>query len=482
MRIAIAVLTCSLLSCAFEAARGEETERLEEVARHALRRAVGYYRTDISTEGGYLWRYSENLKQREGEVRATDTMVWVQPPGTPSVGDAYLTAYEATGDAYYLEAARETAMALVNGQLYSGGWDYRIEFDPQHRGEYAYRTDGNKSGRRNVTTLDDNTTQAAVRLLMRVDETLDFSDEVIHEAALYALAHLVRAQYPNGAWPQRFAEPHDEDDVLLEAASYPESWSREFRKNSYMRHYTLNDNVLQHMVDTMLEAARVYDDPQYREAAERGGDFIVLAQLPEPQPAWAQQYDANMYPAWARKFEPPAVTGGESQGVMRTLLTLYRATGEERFLEPLPAAIDYFRRSQLANGQLARFYELRTNRPLFFTKDYQLTYDDSDMPTHYGFKSGNAIDAIAAEYERLVNATGSKPQQTDTQPADKLNTELIDKTKAVINSLDDRGRWIEDGQMRQPNEKRPVTRIIMSRTFCRNVDVLCDYLTAERED
>ena len=38
--------------------------------------------------------------------------------------------------------------------------------------------------------------------------------------------------------------------------------------------------------------------------AERAGDFILAAQMPEPQPAWAQQYDAAMHPAWARKFEP----------------------------------------------------------------------------------------------------------------------------------------------------------------------------------
>ena len=35
-----------------------------------------------------LWQYSDDLTQREGEGRATDTTVWVQPPGTPSVGMA----------------------------------------------------------------------------------------------------------------------------------------------------------------------------------------------------------------------------------------------------------------------------------------------------------------------------------------------------------------------------------------------------------
>ena len=51
--------------------------------------------------------------------------------------------------------------------------------------------------------------------------------------------------------------------------------------------------------------------------------FLLLAQLPEPQPGWAQQYNIEMEPEWARKFEPPAVTGGESQKVIATLLTLF---------------------------------------------------------------------------------------------------------------------------------------------------------------
>ena len=71
---------------------------LKDQALNAMRRAAEFFRTKVSTEGGYLWRYSEDLSLREGEGKATDTMVWVQPPGTPSVGMVYLTAYEATGD------------------------------------------------------------------------------------------------------------------------------------------------------------------------------------------------------------------------------------------------------------------------------------------------------------------------------------------------------------------------------------------------
>ncbi|MFB0551810.1 MAG: pectic acid lyase, partial [Phycisphaerae bacterium] len=126
MFIAVGIVSMGLLPGSVSA----NEAALKDQAVKTLRRATDFFRTQVSTEGGYLWRYSEDLARREGEGKATDTMVWVQPPGTPSVGMAYLTAYEATGDSYYLNAARDAAYALVKGQLRSGGWDYRIEFEP----------------------------------------------------------------------------------------------------------------------------------------------------------------------------------------------------------------------------------------------------------------------------------------------------------------------------------------------------------------
>jgi len=169
----------------------EETVLKDQVAK-AMHQATDFFRTKVSTEGGYLWCYSEDLSRREGEGTATSTMVWVQPPGTPSVGMVYLTAYEATGDSYYLDAARDVAYSLVRGQLRSGGWDYRIDFDPKRRQRYAYRVDPHREGARNVSTLDDNNTQSAVRLLMRVDKALDFKDEKIHEAVEFALSTILK--------------------------------------------------------------------------------------------------------------------------------------------------------------------------------------------------------------------------------------------------------------------------------------------------
>ena len=46
---------------------------LREEAAAGLRRAVGYFRTSVAVEGGYLWRYSDDLARREGEGKATAT-------------------------------------------------------------------------------------------------------------------------------------------------------------------------------------------------------------------------------------------------------------------------------------------------------------------------------------------------------------------------------------------------------------------------
>ena len=475
--IAIVVVSMGLLSRSVPA--GEAV--IKEQAAKTLRRATDFFRTQVSTEGGYLWRYSEDLARREGEGKATDTMVWVQPPGTPSVGMVYLTAYEATGDSYYLDTARDTAYALVRGQLRSGGWDYRIEFEPKRRRRYAYRVDPQREGARNVSTLDDNNTQSAVRLLMRVDRALDFKNEKIHESVEFALSALLEVQYPNGAWPQRFSTAPDPAKFPVKKAGYPDSWSWTYPGRDYRSFYTFNDNTIADTIATMLEAFEIYGEARYQAAAEKAGDFILLAQMPEPQPAWAQQYDANMHPAWARKFEPPAVTGGESQGAMKTLLVLYRATGKKKYLEPLPRAIEYLRRSRLPNGRLARFYELKTNKPLYLTRDdYEVTYSDADMPTHYSFKTYYGIESIAQEYERLRAMDPVELKRSAKVSRPRLSGSLAARTRSVIDRLDEQGRWVENGQMRNDSEDNPTRRVIDCRTFIANIRTLSTYLTAVR--
>ena len=204
---------------------------LRERAESALRKAVEFYRTKVATEGGYHFAYAGDLSYGRSEMSEGPTRVEIQRDGTPLVGMAYLEAYHATRNSYYRDAARDVARALVKGQYCSGGWDYYIEFDPQKRPQFPYRADGrcaqagaDKSTR--PTTLDDNVTQAAMRLLMRVDRELDFGDAPIHDASRFALDSLVKAQHPNGAWPQRYSRFGDPAEFPVTRASYPESWPR----------------------------------------------------------------------------------------------------------------------------------------------------------------------------------------------------------------------------------------------------------------
>src|SRR5262245_59397724 len=100
---------------------------------------------------------------------------------------AYLAAYAATGDKFYLDAAHDAANALVYGQLQSGGWTQTIHFGPAKRlGKYR----NGKGGNWNASSLDDNQTQSALRLLMRTDKATASKDEKIHEAAEYGLKAL----------------------------------------------------------------------------------------------------------------------------------------------------------------------------------------------------------------------------------------------------------------------------------------------------
>lgn len=459
-------------------AAAQEAPSREEAAQ-ALQRAVRFFCDQVSVQGGYLWRYSADLALREGEEKATTSMAWIQPPGTPAVGEAYLLAYERVKAEHLKEAAIQTARALVRGQLHSGGWDNAIEFDLAKRTAYAYRVDGPPRPRaRNVSTLDDDKTQSCIRFLMHVDQLLAFQDAEIHEATRYALDQLVRAQYPNGAWPQRFSGPPRAEEHPVLPARYPDAWPREFPAANYASYYTLNDNTQADVIRTLFEAADIYNEPRYFEAARRGGDFLILAQMPDPQPAWAQQYNPQMEPAWARKFEPPAITGGESQGAIRILMEVYRRTGDRKYLAPIPRALDYLEKSALPGGRLARFYELKTNRPLYFTKDYKLVYTDDDLPTHYGFVVPSNVRALRKAYEELAAAPPEQLRRPQAPERIEPTPRLAAAAREVIDALDERGAWVENGRLSQADDGRSVRRVITTRTFIRNLDTLSRFLAA----
>lgn len=489
VRMSLACIIFSVVN--FSTARGVQKDPqllpTRPVVTRALLRAVSFFRNHASAHGGYVFQISADLSKREGEGRVTAKTAWIEPPGTPAVGLAFLQAYRLCKAPLLLETAKETAEALRQGQLESGGWDNRIEFGTKERAKYAYRTETEsrrKDKLRNTTTFDDNKSQSAIRFLMELDVEMDYADQPVHEAVLYALNSVLKSQYPNGAWPQRFSKFPDPDLYPVMKASIPEQWSREYPGTRYSDFYTLNDNTICDLIDLLLDAADIYQCSDYRLAACRGGDFLILAQLPKPQPGWSQQYDKNMHPAWARKFEPPAITGGESQRVMRTLMHLYRRTlghveDAERFLQPLDAAIPFYQRSEIGDGKLARFYELHTNRPLFFTKQYKLTYSSGDMPTHYAFVVSSKLNSIEREFKTIQNISQTVPPKSASNLRIRRTKALNTKVAAILNDLDTRGAWVETGRLRYHGPDDTTTQVIRSDTFANNLINLATWLGAE---
>lgn len=464
------ILCLSLVLCsAFGAGRlhaQQITSDLREEARQALKKAATYYHAKVASHGGYVYYYSVDLKERWGEGKASPDTIFVQPPGTPTVGVAYLKAYAATGDRFYLDAAREAAEALVFGQLQSGGWTQVIQFaQAKQMGKYRNRNGGTRN-----SSLDDGQTQAALQMLIRADRALDFKHDEIHEAATYGLQALLKAQFPNGAFPQVWTGPVESKPVVK--ASFPGyDWKTEGRVKNYWDYYTLNDNLAGTVSDTLIAAHQVYKDEKYKAALAKLGDFLILAQMPEPQPGWCQQYNYAMIPIWARKFEPPAVTGWESQDVLETLIKISRYTGQEKYLEPISRALEYFKKSLLADGTVARYYELKTNRPLYMDLKYQLTYDESAVPSHYGWKQS----ARFAEIERAYQDAKSGAVPAGPRSA----AELEKAVPGIIRELDEEGRWITtyagERLVGQPRFS-PAFRFISSDVFSRNVAILSEYV------
>ncbi len=453
--------------------------------REALERAGQFYAEHAAIHGGYHERYSSDLKVARSSKRIQgQQQIAVTGSATPAVGMAFLIAHRITRDEDLLRAARRAGMALVRGQLCSGGWDYGIEFDPKLRPRLKYRIDvacdeptAVPSGAK--TNLDNNATQGALRFLMRLDRALGFADQEIHHAALFALAGLRKAQFPNGAWPQRFQVFPDPATHPVISASLPKHWARQWSNAPFHHHYTLNDECTLNAIDLFLEASRIYQESSYLETALRGGEFLIAAQFPEPQPGWAQQYDTQMHPVWARAFEPPAIAGRESLDVMRTLLLLYRETGQGRFLEPIPKALRYLKRSYLRRSdaptdgppRIARFYELHSNRPLFLTKGsrlevqqepwqlldgYELTYDDLNTITHYTLKidAKNVVELAQAYLEIKSRSPGSLRRSEVLESMTPWRSvgqfglpdaPTAAEIRRILEALDSRGAWVQEG-------------------------------------
>ena len=451
----------------------------------AMKKAAGFMANTVSNRGGYVYLYSEDLSRQWGEVPARKTQIWVQPPGTPTVGMLYLDAFKTTGDPDFLKYAEQAADALIRGQHPAGGWHYLIDFDmtgiQKWYDEVASRCWGWQEYLHYYgnCSFDDYTTSAPTRFLLELYMTT--LNPKYRAPLLKALNLILEAQYPNGAWPQRYPlmydHPYDSHD-------------------DYTSYYTFNDDVIKDNIDLLLEAYEKLGSEVYREAAHRGMDFYLISQLPKPQAGWAQQYTMDMKPGWGRSYEPDAVCTVQTTSNISDLENFYAITGDRRYLGPIPDAIAWLENSVIASGlpggnTHAYFYEPGTNKPLWSHREgtnidngrYWVDYDITDYYP-YGVPLTINTGQVRAEFERINRFAPEEAQaeyRAKKQPSIIARSVDPKQVEQIIASLDSRGAWVTDIAISRYfgdaiKEPRDTIRGISIWVFLQNMQTLVNYI------
>ena len=397
---------CLLASCGLSVPVLSQAPAKTDVEA-TMRRATQFMVEKVSYRGGYLWNYLPDMSRRWGEMEARETMIWLQPPGTSSMGHVFLDAYHATGDEYYYKAAEQVASALIWGQHPSGGWNYVVDFAGDRSLRDWYATVGKNAWRLeefqhyygNATFDDQSSTDAAIFLLRLYFEKLDSRYKPPVDRAI---AFVLNSQYPLGAWPQR----------------YP--ISQEFSKKGladYSSYYTFNDDVSWENISFLLLCYQMLGEQRLLDPINRAMNFFLLSQQGQPSPGWALQYTLDLKPAAARTYEPLALATHTSASNIDHLLTFYEYTGDTRYLARVPEALDWLDKVKLArpdaNGRTHPTYiEIGTNRAMYVHRrgsnvvngEYFIDYDPSRPIGHYGQARKLDVAGLRKRYEALLKA------------------------------------------------------------------------------
>ncbi len=445
----------------------------------------------VSNRGGYVFLYADDLSDQWGEVHARKSQIWVQPPGTPSVGKMFLDAYRTTGEPVYLEYAKRAANALSWGQHPAGGWHYLIDFDmPGIRkwyDDFASQCWGWEEylfyyG--NCTFDDEATTAPTAFLLELYMLTLEPEYRV---PLLNALDFILESQYPNGAWPQRYPLRYDHVH-----GGHPD----------YTSCYTFNDGVIRNNIDILLMAWEKLGNEEYKKAAIRAMDFYLISQLPRPQSGWADQYGMDMKPAWGRSYEPPAISSGQTRRSIRDLELFYKITGNRKYLEPIPAALKWLENAVIntdpsKNYTHAYYYEVGTNKPLYTHREgtsvkderYWTDYDINNL-YRYGPPYVLRLEPVKREFNR-INALTPEQAMAEYEAEKKArdNVPAVDpeQVEKVISSMVMGGAWLTEFQVPQNylgnvfKEPWKKVRGIDIRVYQQNMYTLINYIRGRKK-
>jgi PelA/Pel-15E family pectate lyase len=324
-------------------------------------------------------------------------------------------------DAWYGSAdAVAVADTVLVYQRASGGWSKNVDMARPLEG--AEREAVLAAHALADSTIDNGSTTTQLRFLARVYAAT--GQARFRDAFFAGLDYLFAAQYPNGGWPQFFP----------------------LRKD-YSRRITFNDdamvNVLEVMVDASEGRAGMAFVDQARRAraasAVRKGIEIILASQVRVKgvlTAWCAQVDeTTLEPRPARAYEHPSISGKESVGILRFLMS--RQTPSPAVVAAIEAAVAWFRAVRIDGLKVvdrpdpmlpggmdrvvvadsgapplwARFYEIGTNRAIYSGRDgvirYSLAEIELERRVNYSWLGPYATDLLDRDYPRWKTTLGS---------------------------------------------------------------------------
>jgi PelA/Pel-15E family pectate lyase len=304
--------------------------------------------------------------------------------------------------------ASTTALRIAeNVLLYqreSGGWPKNIDMaKPLDDNDRAALLRQNK---KNDSTIDNGATYTQLSFLARVYTAQ--KQERHRESFLRGVDYLLKAQYSNGGWPQ----------------FYP-------NLRGYYKHITFNDDAMIGVMKLLRDVAAAkpvyaFVDEARRAAAlravEKGIECILKTQVVVNgrRTVWCAQHDeVTMAPAGARTFEVISLSGGESVGIVRFLMSIKNPS--PAVVEAIEAAVAWFEQTQLKGikwveknddrvvvkdpegGPIwARFYEIGSNRPIFVGRDgvvkYSLAEIEHERRTGYNWYVEEPAKLLERDY------------------------------------------------------------------------------------
>lgn len=293
----------------------------------------------------------------------------------PSGGDFKLS-HEA-GDAWYgSDEAKQLADAILSYQAPSGGWSKHLGLSQGSRKPGMQWTSQSEPGQPShyLATFDNSSTTAEMDLLANV--WLATKRDDCKAAFVRGLNFIAAAQYPNGGWPQVYPlEGVYHDDV------------------------TFNDNAITNIlillqgISDNQPAYAFLDEAQRKQAADllaKGIACVLRSQIEQNRrkTVWCAQFDPiTLQPSNARKMEPATLSGQESARTLKFLMTLKNPSPE--IVACIESGLKWFEEVKITgigtssvNGKTvyvpdpasteirwARFYDLKTSKPVFPGRD-----------------------------------------------------------------------------------------------------------------